>query len=160
MCTQLLLTIKKNGVECMHWRRLLDEWIWHVTYQVLISSGVYWIFGIGFPLKQQRKQIVRVKIGNFVMKSKLNCLYEFAIAANCSRLLRYTGSLNPGWSASSSVPYISTFCTLSKSEIFLGNQKISPKSTRQIIKLLENLNDSQYCRFGIQFKILDQLKLL
>lgn len=34
----------------------------------------------------------------------------------------------PGWSASSAEPYIKTFCALSRSEIFLGNQTVSPKS--------------------------------
>lgn len=71
---------------------------------------------------------MNTNLSNSLLEIELNCLYEFAMVENSTRLLRYTGSLKPGWSASSSVPYIRTFWTLSKSEIFRGNQKMSPKS--------------------------------
>ena len=40
----------------------------------------------------------------------------------------YTGSLKPGWSASRSVPYSSTFWQLSRSPITLGKGIILPQS--------------------------------
>lgn len=105
------------------------------AYHVLISSGVYWIFGIGFPLNETKMkknawkiEKMNTNLSNSLLEIELNCLYEFAMVENSTRLLRYTGSLKPGWSASSSVPYIRTFWTLSKSDIFRGNQKMSPKS--------------------------------
>lgn len=97
------------------------------TYQVFTSSGVYWTLGMGLPLWRG--------FGGYVIgfsagypSVHTHCLKLLAMAENCSRRFRYTGSLNPGWSASNSEPYIKTFCALSKSEIFRGNQTMSPKS--------------------------------
>ena len=58
-------------------------------------------------------------------KERTDCLYAKAISAKSFLLVRYTSSLNPGWSASNSAPYINTRLEdLSSSEMCLGNHGI------------------------------------
>lgn len=68
-----------------------------------------------------------------------HCLYELAIAANCSRRFRYTGSLKPGWSASRAEPYMRTFWARSNSDIFLGNQIKSDSPKSKLLHLLSGV---------------------
>lgn len=97
-------------------------------------------------------------------------LYCMARSAKYFLLFLYTGSLNPlkkdnnslvpqpdyssqcwetsydwltGWSASSSVPYMSTRWLRSRSEIFRGNHGISPKSISwKLVKEKDNNNEA------------------
>lgn len=46
------------------------------AYQVLISSGVYWIFGIGFPLWNKNRR-----------KNEIKCIIEYVFLAKQSEVL-------------------------------------------------------------------------
>ncbi len=78
---QFPLKLDLNLLEVLN-KRQSSKFKLNLYYQVFISSWVYWIFGMGLPLKLIGSSMSYSEYLKYI--SITHCLYEFAIAANCS----------------------------------------------------------------------------